>query len=294
MEGIAGYLSLGSYLNLTAMIKPFDTLYAELEKVLKQGDKTLRGPEKYLQGINFIREQIGKMRVQGVKIMRNEAAEIAFFREVWPAFHAKLLLYIWLYQLELRRSLTSADDWPAIMLQEENRVALFFRRNGRFWQYYRAGARGLDKQFTRAYSQSRIFEPLIIVMDQDGATLASYRAAWCLAMKNYGEWLQEERALISAGATSAADLGYSWGASDADLAELLFGIQAVGAVQYHGQAADISRLQKWARLALGKEIANIYNRGKVLRTRKKERLAFTKKMEGALAKKWDQAEGKFD
>jgi hypothetical protein len=276
------------------MTKPFDTLYTEMEKALKQGARTNQGPDKYLHGIESIRETIGKVRVQGAKFMRNESTEIEFFRNVWPGFHAHLLLYIWLYGIELRRGLVPADDWPAIIQEEEKRIALFFRRNQKFWLYYRAGARGLDQQFTRAYSRNRILEPLTMIIDQEGATLAGYRAAWCLAMHNYGEWLKEERALLSSGIGSAADLGYSWAASDADLAEWLFGIQAVGAVQYQGQPADISRLQKWARLALGRQVSNIYDRGRVLRNRKKERLAFTRKMAGALEKKWDHAEGKFD
>jgi hypothetical protein len=274
------------------MTKPFDSLYAELEKVLKQGMKGKPGPDKYLHGLRQIRERIGKVHAQAAKILRNEAAEIGYFRDVWPAFHAKYLLYIWLYDLELRRGATPAEDWPAILRGEENRVTTFFQSNGRFWQYYQAGA--IDEQFTRAYSRQRIFEPLAMVIDQDGATLASYRACWCLAMHAYGEWLREERALLSAGAVSAADLGYSWGASDADLAEWLFGIQAVGAVKYQGQPADISRLQRWANLALGKTVANIYDRARVLRNRKKEKLAFTNKIAAALQKKWNEAEGKFD
>ena len=276
------------------MIKPFDTLYTEMEKALKQGARAHQGPEKYLHGMEVIRETIGKVRGQGAKYMRNESTEIEFFRNVWPGFHAKLLLYIWLYGIELRRGLVPADDWPAIIQEEEKRVVLFFRANQKFWQYYRVGSRGHDQQFTRVYSRNRILEPLAMIIDQEGATLASYRATWCLAMFSYGEWLKEERTLLSSGMGSAADLGYSWGASDADLAEWLFGIQAVGAVQYQGMPADISRVQKWARLALGRQVANIYDRGRVLRNRKKERLAFTRKMTSALEKKWDRAEGKFD
>lgn len=274
------------------MIKPFDSLYSDLEKALNQRAGIRQDPERYLHGIRQIREKIGKIRTQGLKVMRSEAAEIGYFRDVWPAFHAKYLLYIWLYDLELHRAAAPADNWPGIIREQEDRVLAFFRTNRKFWQYYQAGA--LDEQFTRAYTRERIFEPLLMIIDLEGTTLASYRAACCLAMHAYSDWLREERALLSAGTASAADLGYSWGATDADLAELLFGLQAVEAVKYQGQPADISRLQKWARLAFGKTIANIYDRSRVLRNRKKEKLAFTKKIAAALQKKWDQAEGKFD
>ena len=276
------------------MLKPFDTLYAELEKALKGTDRKLQGPERYLHGIGLIREKIGKLRVQGDKVIREKAKEIEYFRQVWPAFYSRLFFYIRLHGIELSRPTVTDQDWPATIRQEEGRVTAFFRANRDFWQYYRSGASLLDEQFTRAYSRNRIFDPLALVMDQEAATLASYKAAWCLAMHSYGEWLAEERTRLSAGSDSAADLGYSWGTSDADLAEWLFGIQAVGAIHYKGQPADMSRLQKWARLAVGREVANIYDRGRLLRGRKKERLAFTKKLASALEKKWDQAEGKFD
>jgi RteC protein len=208
------------------MTKPFDTLYTEMAKALTQIARTNQGPDKYLRSIESIRQSIGKVGLQGAKFMRNKSTEIEFFRNVWPGFHAQLLLYIWLFGIELRRGLEPADDWQAFLQGEEKRLALFFKANQKFWQYYRAGARGLDQQFTRAYRRNRILEPLAMIIDQEGATLASYRAA-----------------------------------SDADLAEWLFGIQEVGAVQYQGQPADISRLQKWACLALGWQVANIYDRG---------------------------------
>ncbi|MDO6431558.1 RteC domain-containing protein [Flavitalea sp. BT771] len=276
------------------MTKPFDALYADLEKSLKLAERSHQGPDKYLHGIELIRTSIEKLHIQGVKFIREGPREVEFFRQVWPAFYAKLLLYIQLHGAELRRAMVSADGWPAVIGQEEARIAAFFRTNQGFWQYYQSGAPVINVQFTRTYSRGRIFEPLALVVDRDGATLASYRAAWCLAMQGYGEWLKEERARLSTGMVSAADLGYSWGASDADLAEWLFGIQAVGAIRYKGAPADVSRLQKWARLAVGREVANIYDRARVLRNRKKERLAFTKKISDALEKKWDQAEGKFE
>jgi len=276
------------------MTKPFDTLYSDLQRALQVRSHQDRGPDRYLQGVGVIRECVGKLRSLGVKFMKDEAKEIEFFREIWPAFYAKLFLYIRLYSLELRRGMTPADGWPALVGEEEGKAAAFFRNNREFWQYYRSGARVIDGQFTRAFSRERIFEPLALVIDPEASTLASYRAAGCLAMYEYNVWLREEQASLSVGTVSAADLGYSWGASDADLAEWLFGIQAVGAIRYQGQPADISRLQKWARLALGREVANIYDRARVLRNRKKERFAFSKKMVAALEKKWNEAEGKFE
>ncbi len=276
------------------MTKPFDALYNDLEKALNLEGRHHQGPDRYVRGIELIRERIGKLRQQGISFIKGEAKEIEYFRGVWPAFYGKLLFYIRLHSLELQRATMPADDWLSVIGKQERGVAAFFRTNREFWQYYASGASILNEQFTRAYSRGRILDPLALLLDQEAVTIASYRAACCLAMQEFGVWLREERATLSVGTISAADLGYSWGPSDADLAEWLFGLQVVGAIRYQGEPADISRLQKWSRLALGKDVANIYDRFKVLRNRKKERLAFTKKIAGALERRMDQAEGKFD
>jgi len=276
------------------MVKPFDKLYDDLDQGFKKIGEQYRGTERYLRGIQLVRHSIGKMHGLAVKFVREGEREIEYFQNVWPGFYGKLLLYIRLHGAESQKVMVPADDWAAVIGEEEQKVRVFFCRHRDFWQYYRSGPLALGEQFTRAYSRDRIFEPLALVIDAQGATLASYRAATCLAMEGYGEWLREERADLAVGRAGAADLGYSWGATDADLAEWLFGLQAVGALQYKGQAADISRLQKWARMAVGRKVANIYDRGRVLRNRKKERLAFTQKIAAALGKKWDEAEGRFE
>jgi len=108
----------------------------------------------------------------------------------------------------------------------------------------------IDVQFTRVYSHGLLFDPLAWVLDQEGATLASYRAAWCLAMEAFRGWLQEERDRRGSGKVSPADLGYSWGASDAALVEQLLGLQAAGVLLYKGEPADVSRVVRPKRAPL--------------------------------------------
>lgn len=271
------------------MRKPFDTLYTALEKSLDTLGRERAGMDRYHRGIVMIRERISDMRTTGRKFVRGRETEIAYFREVWPIFYGQLFHYILLYRFELNRQTRPGDAWLGLIGQEEFRVSRFFRANGEFWSYYRSGAAVQDEQFTRAYSQARVFDPLALVIDGE-ATLASYTAARCLAMEAYGKWLSQERERLTGPKFAATD--YTWGPADTDFVEWLFGLSAVGAIRYKGQPADISRLVKWARWALGKEVINIHDRFKVLRNRKKERMAFTKRTTAALEKRMDQAEGK--
>ena len=113
------------------MIKPFDSLFADLEKALKRLEKD-RSPEKYLYGMEMIREKIERMKAVRSKFLQSTPKEIMYFRDVWPVFHARLLLYIRLYDLELRREGERADNWAGVLGEEERRVGAFFRQNGMF------------------------------------------------------------------------------------------------------------------------------------------------------------------
>src|ERR1700760_4210018 len=102
------------------MIKLFAQMYVDLEGALKQCGKTRTGADRYLKSIELIRGKIGKLGTHRVKMLRSEAMEIEYFRDVWPLFHGKLLLYIWLYEIELRRGALPVEDWPAVIRAEEN------------------------------------------------------------------------------------------------------------------------------------------------------------------------------
>jgi len=276
------------------MKKPFDTLFVNLEKSLKTLDRELSAADRYSRGVVMIREKILQMRALAKKFITGRETEVEFFRRVWPAFYGRLLLYIKLHHFEVCRLSIPVTALPALIRREEKRVATFFRVNREFWMYYRDGSGSLDEQFTRAYSQSRIYDPLALVIDLDGATLGSYRAAWCWAMEAYRAWLEEEKERVMAPAGPEPGSDYSWAPTDADYVEWLNGLFAVKAIRYKGTQADLNRLIKWGRWALGKEISNIYDRFKVIRNRKKERLVFTKRTAGALEKRMDEAEGKFE
>ena len=275
------------------MEKPFVQLYTGLEKALDTLDHSLTGIDRYARGIELIRGTITQVGPLGRKMMRGRETEVAYFRQVWPVFYGKLLLYIRLYHFELYRLSLPGGALPAMIRREEKRIDAFFRSNREFWMYYRSGSPVLDEEFTRKHSQSRIFDPLALVIDQEGATLGSYRAAWCLAMEAYRAWMVEDQDRRKAPVSLTGLEGYTSGPADVDFVEWIYKLNAVEAVLYKGVPADISRLQRWAKAALGKEVANIYDRFKVLRNRKKDRMAFTKREAIALEKKMDEKEGKF-
>jgi len=125
-------LDLDSHQIPTAMTKPFDALYLDLEKALKIVDRKYAGAEKYVQGMTVIRERIGQLRIQGARFIKDGAREVEYFRHVWPVFYAKLFLHIWLYRMELTRVTVPDEGWPDLVEREERRVVRFFRVNQEF------------------------------------------------------------------------------------------------------------------------------------------------------------------
>lgn len=276
------------------MKKPFDLLFNNLQKSLNDLERRSSGPDRYSAGIYIITGQLRELRVMSKKHMAGRAAEVEYFRYVWPAFFGLLLLYIRQYRFELARVSRPVRALSRMIRQEERTVTDFFRIHREFWMYCRAGSAELDDEFTRKYSQARVFDPLALVIDQEGATLASYRAAWCWAMERYMSWLMEKRDELMTPVGIGPGTDYTWDPTDADYVEWLNGLFAVKAIRYKGEPADLSRLAKWGKWALGKEVANIYDRFKVIRSRKKDRMPFTKKTANALETRMDQAEGKFE
>jgi hypothetical protein len=272
----------------------YDDLYGEMLQLLKKADSEDSDKEGYFKMVLIVRDSIGRLGEVSTTTFPDRNSEVGYFRDIWPKFYAQLFYYLLLHCFEMGRISLSAEELPSMITREEKKVAGFFSQYREFWQYYRSGSPVVATQFTREYSISCVLDPLCLVVDPMGATLASYRAAWGLAMERYGKWLEEkQRGLTQRGGLMDVE-GYSWAYTDADFVEWIFGLQAAGAIRYKGEPADISRLQKWSKQALGKEVVNIYDRFKVIRNRKKDRMPFSKRAMNALEKRMDTAEGKFE
>jgi hypothetical protein len=260
--------------------EPYHGLYAELEGSLKGMDGSLQRAEEYLRGIGLIRDSIEKLRALGAKRIRKEPDEIGFFRNVWPVFYAKLFLYIWLYQIGLRRELVTAEEWLAVLGAEESKAETFFRRNLNFWWYYRSGAAVIDEQFTRAYSHHRIFDPMAMIIDQDLATLASCRAARGLAYEEYlvllkGDLRMPADALPGSGIESPE---FEFDGTDAEGQEWLMELHASKVIRKKGgEDLNLSELNRWFKYNFGHEFGKLFDKLNILRNRKIDPLRFLHK-----------------
>jgi hypothetical protein len=174
-------------------IEPYMCLLKSMEADLSKVEQEDQDWDQYRKAVAVVAAAISELRKMARTGLRDEEEEIAFFREVWPAFYAWLFYYIELYRFEFERCHMPSPEKDNMVTREEEKVSDFFMSHRYFWPYYTSGSPFINKEFTRAHSQACIFDPLSTVLDQEFATIASYMAAQGLAYEKYFAFLQRQK-----------------------------------------------------------------------------------------------------
>lgn len=274
-------------------VKLFLPLLKAVAEERRLADRTALVVETYAGAIITARGRVRQMQALAPKALKSREGEIIYFREIWPAVYGHLFFYHAAHNFLSKRVVVPVENVPALV-RSEGRVARdFLQKNWEFWLNYRSRTPVIDEQFMRTYSRGCIYEPLSMVMDTEGATLASYKAAWGLAFTDLLTLLNQGLGKISAVSEEADDLqDFSWACTDADAVEWLYSLHSGSVILHKGEPADIAHLGRWFKLNFRKEIVNIYDRFKAVRNRKKDRAPFMKRLLGGLEKRMDRAEGK--
>ena len=275
-------------------VKIFQPLLKAVAEDRQRADKTALVVASYAGAIIKMRERIQQMQQLAPKVLKSRDGEIIYFREIWPRMFGHLFYYQKAHDFLTERALVSTDGLAILARREQYEARRFFRRHWEFWLSYASGSTVINDQFSRAYSRECIHDPLSLVIDAGGATLASLRVAWGLAYTDYLVLLDRgvEKAQPAGEEVDGLD-DFAWGCSDADAVEWLYSLHAGSVILHKGEPADIAHLGRWYKLNFRKEIVNIYDRFKAVRNRKKDRAPFMRRLLGGLEKRMDHAEGKF-
>ncbi len=235
--------SFGSQLTIMATVK-FETtfyeeLYTNMDQQLAEISEGRTTVESTMRAISLLRETIAKLRAGMTEPFPDRDAEIAFFREVWPRFYGKLFFFLLVSRFEGDRLGLPVGELPALIQRKELKTARFFRRNREFWHYYRSGSPLISGQFTREYSRSCVFDPLSPVLDPEGATLASWRAAWGLAYEDYRQFLRE----AGESGSNQHGLRYEWNETRTAAVELIKSQAEAGSIFIDGKPATAAQLR---------------------------------------------------
>jgi hypothetical protein len=216
----------------------FEALYCRLEATLEEFDSAT-GTESGRREVELVLAAITELRSGMAPALEDRDSEIAFFYTIWPRFYGKLFYYQLADAFDSDRSVEAAETLPALIRREDRRAVRFFREHREFWRFYKQGSALIAPQFTRAYSHACFQDPLSQVLDPEGATVASHRAAWGLAFEQYRQYL----AKVVSISTTLSSHQFEWKETKSAAVELLKAQAEKQSIYINGRPATAAQLR---------------------------------------------------
>ena len=229
------------------MRKEFLALYNEMETTINEILSEYAGIAGYAKVLENTWERIVRLKPLSRKMLNTRDGEIDYFRNVWPAFYGRHFFFLKVHNFEISRAVPGCVE--TLIGEEEQGIAHFFKINYEFVKYYLSGSQTIDNDFTRAQSLKKTFEELALVIDPDHATVASYRAAWCIAYSEYKEFLHRELERLKNPHLVTKKRKYKWAAGKTAAVEWIQAIVEAKAIEIDGKPATASVLRRdWEEL----------------------------------------------
>lgn len=222
---------------------------------------------------------------------RNWDEQLHYFKEILPGFIQQLIYYGEYLRIETARPVGLngiQEDYQRSTLELLQR---FFERNAFLYQYYRMGRTELDeKLFVPGNHDLELFPEGAPLLDTEFCAGGSYLFGWFRAYESLISDLQRSGEPSDHAPNPGASVQrppLHWTASKAALVELIYALQALGAVNY-GQSAHqvlVERFEEVFDIQLG----NIYRSFYDLSIRKKSRTPFLGRLRDALEQRMEEA-----
>ncbi len=165
-----------------------------------------------------------------------ESKEIRFFKHMKPRILAKLLYYIYVRKLEEVTSLIDDKCRRKYYRKKLKRIGKFQRKNADFIKYYKSEKTHMDNLFfTRLHpDDASPDEPELLLYDASFCTSHDYKAAKVIAKEELARYIATKLNFISSPVAQQTPahtkVPLKWTGSKIGLAELIYAIDAMGAV----------------------------------------------------------------
>lgn len=208
------------------------------------GQEEADQPDVVLRALSltgYMEDTIGRLKAYILTYtFRDDAEEIAFFKEIKPEICRYLLYYRKLYYIEINRPYGCTEQQREYLKKELSRLQLYIERRRFLYNYYRCGATHLDSYFflrrnihmrrAEHYGDSFSFE-----RDPSFSTLCDFGIAKIRAHEMLRQYLLEELARLEhpGGEYGAAPVErLTWTHSKTELIELLYSLDTDGCFNY--------------------------------------------------------------
>lgn len=113
----------------------------------------------------------------------DEDEEILFFKKTKPELFSKLIYYVKILNIEIRRPTGGYEIQVSYLLEELEKITFFFNNHIEFYRYYRMNSTFLDnKYFIRGKEDINLYQDtLMIYVDPDFSTSYDYMVSEIIA-----------------------------------------------------------------------------------------------------------------
>ena len=196
---------------------------------------------KAQKSIVCIKNTLNKLRTFVLNYtFRNEEEEIQFFKEIKPEIFSKLIYHVKINNIESKRPLGSFENRQNYLLNELEKLTLFFNCHLEFYRYYRMNSLFLDdKLFVRGREDFHfhIDNPLIYI-DPEFSTSLDYTVAEIMANDRLEVFLKTELdTLIRKNSNPnweqhemMGNHSLQWTDDKTSLVELIYALDAIGSI----------------------------------------------------------------
>lgn len=201
----------------------------------------------------------------------NTTEEIRFYKEVEPGFHARLIYYVRLYQVETCKPMGGNEELVIFYKDEMKRIYQFFTDNKALYRYYRTGAVFLDETYFLphgAKSQLTV-EEYTGILDEQFCTTQGYKMAKILAYEKLQKYLSETIDGLTSTPKHAFPFKgrFKWTGPKVALTEYLYGLVYSGMIN-NGQV-QVKELAELLQFIFDIDLGNYYRSRQEMYTRKK-------------------------
>jgi RteC protein len=225
---------------------------------------------------------------------KDQISEITFFKIIKPHFHAHLVLWMGIYNVELDHPVGGRKCQSKYIKRWMLYLQDFFFRHIDFYHYYRSGKTDLDEfYFVRNTDNGNFLtDPFMVNSDSHFSSSHDYIVSTILGNEMIEKYLakslfHEARPEFNK-SQSANSSKLQWTASKTGLVELIYALQ-IGGVFNDGKA-QVHEIAAIFQEQFDVKLINYYHTFNELRSRKKNRTAFLQNLRDDLAHKMDKLE----
>jgi hypothetical protein len=276
---------------ISPILENIKTLESDLKQIDIETSDILRKSEQSIYCISNCLKQL-KEHIRQNNFQSKES-EILFFKEIKPSVYSKLIYFVKIFNVESKRPNGSDKSQKKYLLNELNKLELFFSENLEFYQYYRNNMTYLDdKYFVRGKLNIRLYvDTFSYDADPDFSTSHDYKVAKVLANDLLCVYLKSELAVLDRKEHKRTDSfrksKYAWTESKTALVELIYAIHACNCI--NNGLVDIKEIAQFVEYAFDIDLGDFYRTFLQIKNRQSSP-KFIDAMRAALIKRIEEQE----